>query len=292
MTELTPNQQSAVSEAKLAVDCASSAIDHAILCGEALILVKAELGHGNYLPWIANEDRVPDQAQCRRYVTLAENQGMLNQSRGTDLDTLSIKGALKLINAETNKGKPAKKTKAPTTEPKEIIVEPDPIPAPVEEPLPAIELPLSDMVKLLPKDLRDAYTPAPGKLQSFVVAGVISNHKRIAKAIAGLSSSESRKVLQAVALLFEAQEPMFQKMFPGRKTKANQALELELKDKIAEAEQARLDYIAGNTVLPGFAFSKTEIRLIRGCLHSDRDPAPETKEKAFKVFQRIFAKLN
>jgi hypothetical protein len=39
-------------EHRLAHLCAAEAVNHAIRCGELLVAKKAELGHGNFMPWV------------------------------------------------------------------------------------------------------------------------------------------------------------------------------------------------------------------------------------------------
>jgi hypothetical protein len=60
----------------------ASALAHAIRAGEALIAAKAQLNHGEWLPWIA-ESFPASERTARRYMTLAANR-----TRVTDLDSV------------------------------------------------------------------------------------------------------------------------------------------------------------------------------------------------------------
>lgn len=102
MNTLTDLQQSAISNATAAQDHAQQAINYAIACGEDLIKIKAEIGHGNFTPWIKNNMPVSDH-QCRKYIKVAQNRDLLKRTRESDLDDLSINGALRFIKANLKK---------------------------------------------------------------------------------------------------------------------------------------------------------------------------------------------
>ena len=96
--------QVAIDEANLVEQAIGNAVDHAIKCGAALIAKKAELDHGQYIPWL--ESNMPiARMQCSRYMLLAENIDIVNGSRKSHLETLSIIQHVKLI---SDSKKPAK----------------------------------------------------------------------------------------------------------------------------------------------------------------------------------------
>lgn len=79
---------------RLALGSGISMIEHAILAGEALIAAKAQLGHGEWLPWLEdNFDASKETAQ--RYMRVASNA-----SRVTDLEEDSLRGALRAISSD------------------------------------------------------------------------------------------------------------------------------------------------------------------------------------------------
>jgi phage N-6-adenine-methyltransferase len=70
-----------------------AALPHAIRCGELLLEAKAQVAHGQWLPWIeANLTLRP--RQCQGYMRLAANRDALNAQAATHL---TIDGALALV---------------------------------------------------------------------------------------------------------------------------------------------------------------------------------------------------
>lgn len=77
---------------------ARTAIDHARAAGERLLLAKAQVAHGQWLPWLsANCPAIADRT-ARAYMQLARNWGKL-ETKTADSANLSIDAALKLLNA-------------------------------------------------------------------------------------------------------------------------------------------------------------------------------------------------
>lgn len=79
-------------------DAATSAVEHAIRCGEYLIEAKAEAGHGNWLSWFEAQGFDFSIEMAKRYMRVARNRGELeNRPRMTDL---SLNGALRELAPE------------------------------------------------------------------------------------------------------------------------------------------------------------------------------------------------
>jgi hypothetical protein len=78
-----------------AVGCANKAIEHARQCGELLIETKAQVGHGEWLPWLADHCEV-SQRQAWAYMQVAEGWDELTAKLEPG-SNLSIKGALRLL---------------------------------------------------------------------------------------------------------------------------------------------------------------------------------------------------
>jgi hypothetical protein len=75
-------------EHELATAAAYQALEHAVRCGELLAQAKAELGHGNFLPWL-KANFAGSERTARNYMQLS-----LNRQRVADLGCDSIRGAL------------------------------------------------------------------------------------------------------------------------------------------------------------------------------------------------------
>lgn len=124
---LLKEQQSAISTAELAQTHAEKAIDYAIRSGEHLINVKAELPHGDFIPWM--EKSMPIRlTQCKAYMKIAKNKNILNSRRAAflDGDNYSIRGALEAIkeeeyNSKAKEEKPRAGKPKPNTETEEAV---------------------------------------------------------------------------------------------------------------------------------------------------------------------------
>jgi len=82
---------------RAAMKAAESAIEHARLCGEALIVAKEAVGHGHFAEWVRTHCGVSER-QARNYIRVARHWPELaNRHRGADL---SVKGALRLLGHE------------------------------------------------------------------------------------------------------------------------------------------------------------------------------------------------
>jgi hypothetical protein len=81
-----------------------SALEHAKLCGDALLQAKELVGHGLFATWIANNCKFGDR-QARRYMTIANGwEAILDLSKRTrasdlPLDSLSVREALRMLSA-------------------------------------------------------------------------------------------------------------------------------------------------------------------------------------------------
>lgn len=77
---------------------ARTAVDHARAAGDKLLLAKAQVDHGQWLPWLsANCPALADRT-ARSYMQLARNWAQLNLKSATVAD-LTINQALRLLNA-------------------------------------------------------------------------------------------------------------------------------------------------------------------------------------------------
>ena len=93
-------------EHQLAGEAALSFAAHAALCGDALIAVKEQLAHGEFMPWVdANVDASYETA--KRYMRVARNW-----SRVTDLPETTLRRA----RAELSGGSAMEEVPAPTRE--------------------------------------------------------------------------------------------------------------------------------------------------------------------------------
>ena len=77
---------------------ARTAIDHARAAGDRLLLAKARVAHGQWLPWLATNCPAIADRTARAYMQLARNWGTL-ETKTADSANLSIDAALKLLNA-------------------------------------------------------------------------------------------------------------------------------------------------------------------------------------------------
>jgi hypothetical protein len=84
---------------------ARKAIDHARAAGEKLLLAKAQVEHGQWLPWLAGNCPAIAERTARAYMRLARNWAQLNLKSATVAD-LTINDALKLLNAPDSDSDP------------------------------------------------------------------------------------------------------------------------------------------------------------------------------------------
>jgi Protein of unknown function (DUF3102) len=77
---------------------ARTAVDHARAAGEKLLLAKAQVEHGQWLPWLAEYCPALADRTARAYMRLARNWVML-ESKSATVANLTINDALKLLNA-------------------------------------------------------------------------------------------------------------------------------------------------------------------------------------------------
>ena len=76
---------------------ARTAIDHARAAGERLLLAKAQVAHGQWLPWLSANCPAVAVRTAQAYMRLASNWGTL-ETKCADSAYLSIDAALKLLN--------------------------------------------------------------------------------------------------------------------------------------------------------------------------------------------------
>ena len=81
-------------EHQLATAAACNALEHATRCGELLSNAKAELGHGNFLPWL-KENFAGSERTARTYIRLASNRQRVADL--TNNSTNSIRGAIEAL---------------------------------------------------------------------------------------------------------------------------------------------------------------------------------------------------
>ena len=80
-------------EHQAAIGAFRATLDHAIRCGELLTQAKAQIGHGGWLAWIADNLTLKPR-QCQGYMRLYANRDALNAQATAHL---SIEGALHLL---------------------------------------------------------------------------------------------------------------------------------------------------------------------------------------------------
>lgn len=76
-------------------------IESVFLIGELLMRKKKEIGHGSFIPWINEHEGELgfSERQARNYIKVFENKETIEakRNRGADLEELSVKQALRLI---------------------------------------------------------------------------------------------------------------------------------------------------------------------------------------------------
>ncbi len=78
-----------------AAAAANTAIGHALNAGRLLLQVKAQLAHGEFLPWLRSNCTVK-QRQARAYMRVARNWRRIESKTAPGAD-LTVKGALRLL---------------------------------------------------------------------------------------------------------------------------------------------------------------------------------------------------
>ncbi len=78
-----------------AAAAANTAIQHALNAGRLLLQVKAQLAHGEFLPWLRSNCTVK-QRQARAYMRVARNWRRIESKTAPGAD-LTVKGALRLL---------------------------------------------------------------------------------------------------------------------------------------------------------------------------------------------------
>lgn len=89
-------------EHELAREAGLAMVEHAIRAGEALIAAKAQLHHGEWLPWLADEFDGSER-MAQRYMTVAANP-----TRVSDLDEPSLRKALEAIASDGRRERDAR----------------------------------------------------------------------------------------------------------------------------------------------------------------------------------------
>lgn len=84
---------------------AQTALDHARAAGERLLLAKAQVEHGQWLPWLSVNCPTVAARTARAYMQLARNWKTL-ETKTADSANLSIDAALKLLNAPDSDSDP------------------------------------------------------------------------------------------------------------------------------------------------------------------------------------------
>jgi Protein of unknown function (DUF3102) len=86
-----------------AIAHAREALHHAKRCGDLLLIEKAKLGHGEWLPWLAANVEISER-QVQRYMHVAENWAAIEESAASQnrpVSDLSMRGALELLQPPT-----------------------------------------------------------------------------------------------------------------------------------------------------------------------------------------------
>jgi hypothetical protein len=78
-----------------------SSLQHALAAGDLLIEAKAQLRHGEWLPWL-NENCAVSERMARLYMRLAANRETIEAKSATGVADLSIRGAIALIATPRN----------------------------------------------------------------------------------------------------------------------------------------------------------------------------------------------
>jgi hypothetical protein len=95
--QLTERANSLASECQ---DTMRQVVHYAIECGEVLLKIKAELGHGRWLQWLS-EDWQHSERTAERYMQVAANRGLIEQHQPD-----SLRQAVALIVEAKGTGRP------------------------------------------------------------------------------------------------------------------------------------------------------------------------------------------
>lgn len=104
---------------------ARKAIEHAKAAGEKLLLAKAQVEHGQWLPWLSAHCPELADRTARAYMRLARNWAQLTLKTATVAD-LTINDALKLLNAPEPDSDPITSDLLSADEPEPLGITPDP----------------------------------------------------------------------------------------------------------------------------------------------------------------------
>ena len=99
---------------------ARKAIEHAKAAGEKLLLAKAQVEHGQWLPWLSAHCPELADRTARAYMQLARNWGTLKTKTAT-VANLTINDALKLLNAPEPDSDPITGDLLPEADPATVI---------------------------------------------------------------------------------------------------------------------------------------------------------------------------
>lgn len=94
--------------------CAGEAVEHARRAGDALLQAKAEIGHGNWLPWFEKAGFTFAERTAQAYMRLAKEWPRLPEQKRNAVADLSLRDAMKAL------AKPAKADKAVTASTKKL----------------------------------------------------------------------------------------------------------------------------------------------------------------------------
>jgi hypothetical protein len=111
----------------LACRSAQAAISHAIAVGEGLIEAKALVGHGEWLPWLAENFDFSERT-AQKYIRLAKHRDAVTANT-KEPSYLAIDEALKQI----GKSKPVAVTDLPLSEPSPITIHAPLVPTPLPD---------------------------------------------------------------------------------------------------------------------------------------------------------------
>ena len=143
-------------EHEAVVSAMTRGIEHAMACGDLLIEAKAQLKHGEWLPWLRDECPISEQ-MAQRYMRLAKHRAEIEAANPSWMTDLTLTDALQLIAQQTE----AKEPPVPETEPPAPKLEPQ------SELCEAEELPRADYKRFgtaaAPCSLKPAPKPEPQK---------------------------------------------------------------------------------------------------------------------------------
>lgn len=164
-----------------------------------------------------------------------------------------------------------------------------------------VKKPIQDLPEITPEEFVkkvSAYIPKEQVAKITEKIGNIPNpnqqvylqSKNIINAeMADLGKVDNKKVMGAVSRIVEAQSIAFGELMRD-KPKYHQAATEQLKKATDDMKQKTKELNKDNVQLEVGSMTKEEYKLIRGCLHPDREATRERKVKAFKIFDRITAK--